>query len=133
MSSLNIALSVFFNTRVTMFTFSSSITSSFLILLLSVLPRESDYVSYMIDKFSCPIYKVKKLPWVISVSCSLFKDLTLCLIYILIPPLSYMLLLVSLFLNPIPSYFGDLLEDIFPSLSWYGSTSALPDDEDLEF
>ena len=59
MSSLNIALFDFFDTRVSVFTFSSAITSSFLLLLLSVLPGESDHVSYMIDKSSCTIYKVK--------------------------------------------------------------------------
>ena len=59
MSSLNIALSIFFDTHVSVFTFSSSITSSFLLPHLSVLPGESDHVSYMIDKSSCTIYKVK--------------------------------------------------------------------------
>ena len=59
MSSLNIALSVFFDTHVSVFTFSSAITSSFLLLLLSVLPGESDHVSYMTDKSSCSIYKFK--------------------------------------------------------------------------
>ena len=60
MSSLNKALSIFFDTRVSVFTFSSTITSSFLLLLLLVLPGESDHVSYMTDKFSCSICKVKK-------------------------------------------------------------------------
>ena len=59
MSSLNIAPSVFFDTHVSVFTFGSAITSSFLLLLLSVLPGESDHVSYMTDKSSCTIYKVK--------------------------------------------------------------------------
>ena len=133
MSSLNIALSVFSDTHVSVFTFSSAITSSFLLLLLSVLPGESDHVFYMADKFICSICKVKKLPWVISVSCSLFKELTLCLIYILIPSLSYLLLLVSPFLYPVPSHSCDPLEDIFPSSSQYGFTSALPDNKDLDF
>ena len=55
MSSLNIALFVFFDTHVSVFTFSSAITSS-LLLLLSVLPGESDHVFYMTDKSSCSIY-----------------------------------------------------------------------------
>ena len=133
MSSLNMALSVFSDTHVSVFTFSSTITLSFLLLLLSILPGESDHVSYMIGKFICSICIVKKLPWVISVSCSLFKDLTPCLIYILIPSLSYLLLLVSPFLYPVPSHSCDPLEDILPSLSQYGSASAFPDDEDLDF
>ena len=59
MSSLNKALFAFFNTHVSEFTFSSAITLSFLLLLLSFLPGESDHVSYMTDKFSCSIYKLK--------------------------------------------------------------------------
>ena len=59
MSSLNIALSVFFDTHVSVFTFSSDITSSLLLLLLLVLPGESDHVSYMTDKSSFTICKVK--------------------------------------------------------------------------
>ena len=117
MSSLNIALFVFSDTHVSVFTFNSAITLSFLLLLLSVLPGESDHVSYTTDKSSCSICKVKKPPWVISVSCSLFKDLTLCLIYIPIPSLSCLLLLVSPFLYLIPSHSCDLLEDLLPSLS----------------
>ena len=58
-SSLNITLSVLFDTHVSVFTFSSSITSSFLLLHFFVIPGESDHVSYMIDKSSCIIYKVK--------------------------------------------------------------------------
>ena len=85
MSSLNIALSNFSDTHVSLYTFSSSITSSFVLLHLSLMPRESDHVSYMTDKSSCSIYKVKKLPWVIFVSCSLFKDISLFLLFILIP------------------------------------------------
>ena len=66
-------------------------------------------------------------------SFSLFKDLTLHLIYILIPSLSYLLLLVFPFLYPVPSHSCDPLEDLLPSLSQYGSTSTLPDDEDIDF
>ena len=58
MLSLNIALSVFSNTHVSVFTFSSAITSS-LLLLLSVIPGESYHVSYMADKSSCSIYELK--------------------------------------------------------------------------
>ena len=56
MPSLNIALSIFFDTHVSVFTFSSAITLGFLLLLLSVIPGESDHVSYMTDKSSCSIY-----------------------------------------------------------------------------
>ena len=58
MSSLNIELSVFFDTHVSVFTFSSSINSSLLLLLLSVILGESDHVSYMKDKSSCSIYEL---------------------------------------------------------------------------
>ena len=34
-------------------------TSSLLLLLLSVIPGESNHVSYMADKFSCSIYELK--------------------------------------------------------------------------
>ena len=57
MSSVNIALSIFSDTHVSVFTFSSAITLSLLLLLLSVILGESDHVSYMIDKSSCSIYK----------------------------------------------------------------------------
>src|SRR5713226_9151986 len=55
MSSLNIALFVF---RYPCFSvhLCSAITLSFLLLLLSVIPGESDHVSYMTDKSSCSIY-----------------------------------------------------------------------------
>ena len=59
MSSLNIALFVFSDTHVSVFTFSSAITLSFLLLLLFVIPGESDHVSYMVDKSSCSIYELK--------------------------------------------------------------------------
>ena len=58
MSSLNIALSIFFDTHVSVFTFRSAITLSFLLLLLSVIPGESNHVSYMTDRSSCSIYKL---------------------------------------------------------------------------
>ena len=44
-----------------------------------------------------------------------------------------MLSLVSPFLYLVPSHSYDPLEDLFPSLSQYGSASALLDDEDLDF
>ena len=59
MSSLNIALSIFSDTHVSVFTFSLAITSSFLLLLLSVIPGEYDHVSYMTDKSTFIICKVK--------------------------------------------------------------------------
>jgi hypothetical protein len=47
--------------------------------------------------------------------------------------ISVILFLVSTFFCPVPSHSCDPLEDLLPSLSQYGSVSALPDDEDLEF
>ena len=41
--------------------------------------------------------------------------------------------LISTFPYPFPSHSCDLLEDLFPSSSQYGFSSALPEDEDLEF
>ena len=129
MSSLNKGLFEPPDTHVSVFYFSIQLSLRF----ITPPHGESVHVSYMTDKFSCSICKVKKLPWVIFVSCSLFKDLTLCLIYILIPSLSYLLLLMSPFLYLVPSHSCDPLEDLFPSLSQYGSASVLFDNEDLEF
>ena len=89
MSSLNIALPKIYDTHVLVYTFSSDITSSFLLLHLSFIHVESDHVSYMTDKSSCPIYYT--LPRVISVSCSLFKDSSHYLIYTLIQSPLYLL------------------------------------------
>ena len=58
MSSLNIALFELSNTHVSVYAFSSSITLSFLLLLLFVIPGESDHVSYMTYKSSCSIYQL---------------------------------------------------------------------------
>ena len=55
MSSLNIALLVFFDIHVSVVTFHSAITLSFLLLLLSIIPGESNHVSYMTDKSSCSV------------------------------------------------------------------------------
>ena len=59
MSSLNIALSIFSDTHVSVFNFSSSINLSLLLLLLSFIPGESDHVSYKKNKSSCSIYELK--------------------------------------------------------------------------
>ena len=59
MFSLNIELSVFSDTHVLVFTFSSAITLSFLLLHLSFMRGESDHISYMTYNSSCPICKVK--------------------------------------------------------------------------
>ena len=40
---------------------------------------------------------------------------------------------MSTFFCPVPSHSCGPLEDLLPSLSQYGSVSALPDDEDLDF
>ena len=59
MSSLNIALFVFFDTHVSVITFHSTITLSFLLFLLFVIPGESNHVFYMTNKFRCSIYKLQ--------------------------------------------------------------------------
>ena len=88
MSSLNIAL---FCLPISMFQCTSVFSYHFesLLFLLSFIYGESDHVSYMTDKSSCPIYYT--LPWVISVSCSLFKDSSHYLIYSLIQSPLYLL------------------------------------------
>ena len=88
MSSLNIAL---FCLPISMFQCPSVFSYHFesLLFLLSFIYGESDHVSYMTDKSSCPIYYT--LPWVISVSCSLFKDSSHYLIYNLIQSPLYLL------------------------------------------
>ena len=45
----------------------------------------------------------------------------------------YLILLMSTFLYPVPSHSCGPLEDLLPSSSQYGFSSALPEDEDLEF
>ena len=59
MSSLNIALFELSDTHVSVYTFNSTITSSFLLLHLSFIHGESDHASYMTDNSSCYIYKLK--------------------------------------------------------------------------
>ena len=71
--------------------------------------------------------------WVTSVSCSLFKDLSLLLIIILIPPLSYLISFVPTFLYPVPSHSCDPLEYLFPSSLQHGFSLVLPEDKDVEF
>ena len=134
MSSLNIALSLFSDTHVLVITFSSAITSILLLLLLSVIPGESDHVSYMKNKSSCSIYKVKSClghPCVVLTVQGLYSmsDLSPDPITVI----SVIPLLVSPFFCPVPSHSCDLLEDLLPSLSQHGSILVLPDDEDLEF
>ena len=59
MSSLNIVLFEISNTHVSVYTFSSAITSSFLLLHLSFILGEYDHVSYMTYNSSYPIHKLK--------------------------------------------------------------------------
>ena len=119
MSSLNIALFAFqypcFSVH-----FCSAITLSFLLLLLFIIPGESDHVSYMIDKSSCSIYPLYAALGHLCVVV-LFKDYTQCLIYSLIPSLLYLYLFVSPFFCPVPSHSCDPLEDLLPSLSQHFS------------
>ena len=84
MSSLNIALFELSDTHVLVYTFSSAITLSF---YSSTCPL---YMGNMIMSPTCQINLVvlsasQKMPWVIFVSCLLFKDLSLHLLIILIP------------------------------------------------
>ena len=132
MSSLNIKLSIFFDTHVSMFTFSSAITSSLLLFLLSVIPGESGHVSYMTDKSSCSIYKLKDALGHLCVMLTvqgfnpmfdLYPDPIVVISVICCAP----------FFFPIPSHSCDPLEDILPSFSQHGSVSVLLDDENLEF
>ena len=131
MSSLNIAL-FFFRYPCFSVHLCLAITLSFL-LLLSIIPGESDHVSYMADKSSCSLYKLcaalGHLCGVLTIQ-GLFPNV--CFIawshhcYICY-------LFVSTFFCPVPSHSCDPLEDLLPSLSHHGSVSVLPDDEDLEF
>ena len=132
MSSLNIAL---FSFRYPCFSIHlcSAITLSFLLLLLSIIPGESDHVSYMIDKSSCSIYPLYAA---LDHLCVVLTVRGLYLMFDLPDPITFISiihLLVSPFFGPIPSHSCDLLEDPLPSLSQYGSVSAPPDDEYLEF
>ena len=132
MLSLHIALFVF---RYPCFSvhLCSAITLSFLLLLLSVIPGESDHVFYMTDKSSCSTYKLYAalghLCGVLTVQ-GLFPNVWsiawshhcyICYLF------------VSPFFCPVPSHSCDPLEDLLPSLSQHGFVSTLPDDEDLEF
>ena len=59
MSLLNIALFELSDTHVSVYTFSSTITLSFLLIHVSFIHGESNYVSYMTDKSNCPMCKLK--------------------------------------------------------------------------
>ena len=87
----------------------------------------------MTDKSSCSIYllyaTLSHLCFVLTVQgLYLMSDLSPDPIIVI----SVIHLLVSLFFCPVPSHSCDPLEDLLPSLSQYGSVSALPDEEDLE-
>ena len=132
MSSLNIALFVF---RYPCFSvhLCSTITLSFLLLLLSIIPGESVHVSYMTDKSSCSIYSLYAT---LGHLCVVLTVQRLYLLFDLSPDpitiISVIHLLVSTFFCPVPSHSCDPLEDLLPSLSQYGSVSVPPDDDDLE-
>ena len=131
--SLNIALSVFSDTHVSVFTFSSDITSSFLLLLLFVIPGESDHVSYMTDKSSCPICKVKSFlgSFIYHAHCSRIYPCFCLLSWFHHYPV--WLLIVSAFPYLVPSHFCDPLEDLLPSSTQYGFSSVLLENEELNF
>ena len=116
MSSLNIALFAFRYPCFSVY-LCSAITLGFL-LLLSVIPGESDHVSYMTDKSSCSIYPLYAalghLYIVLTVQgLYLMSDLSLdpliviSVIHLLMSPLFFL----------VPSHSCDPLEDPFPSLS----------------
>ena len=88
----------------------------------------------MTDKSSCsiyPLYAALGHPCVVLTVQGLYSmsDLSPDPITVI----SVIHLLVSIFFCPVPSHSCDPLEDLLPSLSQYGSVSALPDDDDLEF
>ena len=133
MSSLNIALFAF-RYPCSSIHLCSAITLSFWLLLLSIIPGESAHVSYMTDKSSCSIYPLYAA---LGHLCVVLTGQGLYPMFDLSPDpiivISVIPLLVPPFFCPVPSHSCDPLEDLLPSLSQYGSTSALPDDEDLEF
>ena len=88
----------------------------------------------MTDKSSCTIYPLY------AALGHLCVMLTVHILYLMsdlspnpITVISIIHLLVSPFFCPVPSHSYDPLEHPLPSLSQYGSVSASPDDEDLEF
>ena len=111
--------------------FRSAITLSFLLLLLSVIPGESDHVSYMTDKSSCSIYELKDSLGHLCVVLTVQGLNPMFDIYL--DPIIVLLSIVSSFFFPVPSHSYDPLEDLLPSLSQYGSASSLPNDDDLDF
>ena len=135
MSSLNIALSIFFNTHVSVFTFHSAISSIFLLLLLSVIPGESDHVSYMTDKSSCSIYSlyadlghlcvVLTVQGLYSMS-DLSPDpiIVIFVIYLCLPSFAQFLFLVTLVIR---------WRICFLPYHSMVPFSVLPDGEDLDF
>ena len=131
MSSLNIELSELSDTHVSVYTFSSSITSSFLLLNLSFIHGESDHVSYMTDKSSCPICKVK-ICLGSSLCCAHYSRIYPCFCW-----LSWFhhypiwILLVFAFPYLVFSHSCDSLEDFLHSSSQHGFSSTLPEDKDL--
>ena len=88
----------------------------------------------MTDKSSCSIYPLYAA---LGHLCVMLTVQGLYLMSDLSPDpitvISVIHLLVSPFFCPVPSHSCDLLEDLLPSLSHYGSVSVFPDDEDLEF
>ena len=132
MSSLNIALSKISDTHLSVYTFGSASTSSFL-LHFSFIRGESDHVSYMTDKSSCPICKVKSClgSYLCRAHCSRIHPCFYLLSWFHHYPI--WLLLVSAFPYSVPSHSCDPLEGLFPSSSQHNFSSTLPEDEDLEF
>ena len=132
MSSLNIALFAFrypcFSVHMCSATTLSLCSSSCPLYMGNLIMSPTWQISLVV------LSTIQKLPWVISMSCSLFKDLSLHLISILIPNIilydNYMCLPS---LIQFPSHSCDLLKDSLPSPSHHGFSSASPKDKDLEF
>ena len=105
-----------------------------LLLHFSFIHGESVHVSYMTDKSSFSIYPLYAA---LGHLCVVLPVQGLYSMFDLSPdPIivrSVIHLLVSPFFCPVPSHSCDPLEDLFPSLSQYGSVSAPPDDEDRDF
>ena len=88
----------------------------------------------MTNKSSCSIYPLYAA---LGHLCVVLTIQGLYLMFDLSPDpitvISVIHLLVSTFFFPIPNHSCDPLEDLLASLSQYGSVSAVPEDEDLEF
>ena len=132
MSSLNKEISELSDTHVSIYTSTSTINLSF---------YSSTFHLYRGNLIMSPTWQKslvlksasQKMPWFISVLCSLFKDLYL---YLIIPIPIIIISENSLCLPScihFPSHSCDLLKDSLPSSSHHSFSSTSPEYEDLEF